>query len=288
MPDNKVQKSFLSPKTFLRIKGKLLDLSHPKVMGILNTTPDSFFDGGRYQNENAIIERCDTILNTGADIIDIGAYSSRPGAIHISEEEEWERLERTLNIIRKKHSEAVISVDSFRSDVVRKAVEYFAADIINDISAGNMDDKMFDTVARLQVPYIMMHIQGNPQTMQQNPYYENITTDILKYFATKIQKLKLKGVADIIIDPGFGFGKTIDHNYELLSHLDDFKITELPVLVGISRKSMIYKFLDIDIENALNGTTALNMYALQKGAKILRVHDVAEAVQTISLFEKLQ
>lgn len=275
----------LSKKT-INCNGKLIDLSTPIVMGILNITPDSFYDGGRNRTEELILEKVKKHISEGASLIDIGAYSSRPGAANVSETEEWQRLEPVLKLIRRHFSKIVISVDTFRSVVARKAVEEFQVSMINDISAGNLDAKMFETVAKLGVPYIMMHIQGTPQNMQQKPEYKNIIKEVSMYFAEKIERLKLLGVNDVIIDPGFGFGKTIEHNYELLQNLSDFKIFNLPILVGLSRKSMLYKFLETTPDEALNATTVVNTIALLKGANILRVHDVKEAMEAIKIVGK--
>lgn len=255
-------------------------------MGILNLTPDSFYDGGKYADVQLVVERVKTMLVEGADIIDIGAMSSRPGATIISEEEELERLLPVLEVLRKQFPKTVFSVDTFRSAVARQAIKN-GADIINDISAGTQDEQMFQAIADLQVPYIMMHMQGTPETMQKNPEYNDVIKEIGTFFARQIEKLKTIGVNDIIIDPGFGFGKNLDHNYQLLNELEYFNMFELPVLVGFSRKSMINKLLKIKPENALNGTTVLNVLALERGADIIRVHDVKEAKQAISIVEKL-
>ena len=273
---------------FINVNGKLMDLSEPQVMGILNVTPDSFYAGSRAETERDITQRIHQIVNEGASIIDIGAYSSRPNAQHISAEEEMSRLRTGLELIRKHCPEAPVSVDTFRADIARMCVEEYGVAIINDISAGNMDEQMFPTIARLGVPYIIMHMKGTPQNMQENPHYDHFLKEIFYYFSEKVQKLRDLGAKDIIIDPGFGFGKTIEHNYELMNHLEEFHLFELPILVGISRKSMIYKLLGITPEEALNGTTALNTIALTKGAHILRVHDVKEAVETIRIVEKMK
>ena len=273
---------------FINVNGKLMDLSEPQVMGILNVTPDSFYAGSRAETERDITQRIHQIVNEGASIIDIGAYSSRPNAQHISAEEEMSRLRTGLELIRKHHPEAIVSVDTFRADIARMCVEEYGVAIINDISAGNMDKQMFPTIARLGVPYIIMHMKGTPQNMQKNPHYDHFLKEIFYYFSEKVQKLRDLGAKDIIIDPGFGFGKTIEHNYELMNHLEEFHLFELPILVGISRKSMIYKLLGITPEEALNGTTALNTIALTKGAHILRVHDVKEAVETVRIVEKMK
>ena len=273
---------------YINANGKLMDLSEPQVMGILNVTPDSFYAGSRTETERDITQRIHQIVNEGASIIDIGAYSSRPNAQHISAEEEMSRLRTGLELIRKHYPEAIVSVDTFRADIARMCVEEYGVAIINDISAGNMDEQMFPTIARLGVPYIIMHMKGTPQNMQENPHYDHFLKEIFYYFSEKVQKLRDLGAKDIIIDPGFGFGKTIEHNYELLNHLEEFHLFELPILVGISRKSMIYKLLGTTPEEALNGTTALNTIALTKGAHILRVHDVKEAVETVRIVEKMK
>jgi len=265
----------------------LLDLSSPKVMAIMNITPDSFYDKSRFIGIESVKLRTNQIIEEGADIIDIGAYSSRPGAEHINENVEWNRLAPVLEIIRKIQPNIILSVDTFRSSIAQKAVNEFNVSIINDISAGNMDDNMFSTIANLNVPYIIMHMQGTPQTMQISPSYESLMKDIFLFFAPKVEQLTKLGVADIIIDPGFGFGKNMDENYELLAKLKEFQLFELPVLVGLSRKSMIYKLLNQTPNDALNGTSVLNAFALQNGAKILRVHDVKETVETVKLYNKL-
>ena len=273
---------------YINANGKLMDLSEPQVMGILNVTPDSFYAGSRAETERDITQRIHQIVNEGASIIDIGAYSSRPNAQHISAEEEMSRLRTGLELIRKHYPEAIVSVDTFRADIARMCVEEYGVAIINDISAGNMDEQMFPTIARLGVPYIIMHMKGTPQNMQENPHYDHFLKEIFYYFSEKVQKLRDLGAKDIIIDPGFGFGKTIEHNYELMNHLEEFHLFELPILVGISRKSMIYKLLGITPEEALNGTTALNTIALTKGAHILRVHDVKEAVECVKIVQKMK
>ena len=273
---------------YINTKGKLLDLSHPQVMGILNVTPDSFFSGSRKQSEAEIVERIEQITSEGGTMIDVGAYSSRPGAAHISEEEEMNRLRTGLSLINKYQPEAIVSADTFRANIAKMCVEEYGVSIINDISAGNMDSEMFATVAQLGVPYIMMHMQGTPQNMQDHPQYNHLMKDVFYYFSEKIQKLRDLGAKDIIIDPGFGFGKTIEDNYQLMNHLEEFHLFELPLLVGISRKSMIYKFLGTSPEEALNGTSVLNTIAIEKGAHILRVHDVKEAVEVVRLVEKMK
>lgn len=278
--------NIFSKKESINCNGQLLMLNKPIVMGILNITPDSFYDGGKYSEMPLIESQIEKILNEGATIIDVGAYSSRPGAMHISEEEELKRLSPVLQLINKKYPSAIVSVDTFRANIAEKVVKDYGVAIINDISAGEMDSKMFETIASLNIPYIIMHMKGTPQNMQQNPIYKNVINEIISYFSNKINQLKQLGVHDIIIDPGFGFGKTIEHNYELLNKLHKLRIFELPVLAGISRKSMIYKYLNKSPQEALNGTTVLNTLALTKGASILRVHDVQEAVEVINLYSK--
>ena len=273
---------------YINVNGSLLDLSQPRVMGILNVTPDSFYAGSRTQTEAEIVRRVKQIVSEGAAIIDIGAYSSRPNADNVSAREEMERLRMGLKILFEIQPDAVVSVDTFRADVARMCVEEYGVAILNDIAAGEMDADMFHTVAALNVPYIMMHMQGTPQSMQQHPHYDNLLEEVLLYFARKVQQLRDLGVKDIILDPGFGFGKTIEHNYELLSHLEDFRIFELPLLVGVSRKSMIYRLLDITPQEALNGTTVLDTICLLKGADILRVHDVKEAVETVRIVQAMR
>lgn len=268
---------------YLNVNGQLLDLSVPQVMGILNVTPDSFYSGSRMQTEADIAARARQILDEGASIIDIGAYSSRPQAEHISPEEEIKRLRVGLEVVNRNHPGAVVSVDTFRAQVAEYCVKEHGVAIINDIAAGEMDAQMFETVARLGVPYIMMHMQGTPQSMQREPHYENLLREVFLYFARKVQQLRNLGVKDIVIDPGFGFGKTLEHNYELMAHLEEFSIFELPLLAGVSRKSMIYRLLGGTPQDALNGTTVLDTIALMKGADILRVHDVREAVETVTI-----
>ena len=246
---------------YLNVNGQLLDLSVPQVMGILNVTPDSFYAGSRMQTEADIAQRAQQILSEGASIIDIGAYSSRPNAENISSEEEMHRLRMGLEILKRNHPDAIISVDTFRADVAEWCVKEYGVAIINDIAAGEMDSEMFETVARLGVPYIMMHMQGTPQSMQAEPHYDNLLKEIFMYFAKKIQQLRDLGVKDIVLDPGFGFGKTLEHNYELMAHLEEFKVFELPLLVGISRKSMIYRLFGSTPQEALNGTTVLDTIA---------------------------
>lgn len=277
----------LNQQSTINCAGKLLDLSEPKIMGILNVTPDSFYDGGQLENEKAILFQADKMLCEGASILDIGGMSSRPGAEVISVEEELKRVVPAVQSIAKNFPTAIISIDTVQGEVARKAVEN-GAHIINDISAGQIDESMYETVGELQVPYILMHMQGQPKTMQLNPNYDDIVHDVLDFFVGEIEDLRELGVKDIIIDPGFGFGKTIEHNYEMLQKMHVFQMLGVPILAGLSRKSMIYKVLDTTPKEALNGTSVLNMVALQQGAKILRVHDVKEAVQCVTLFNQLR
>ncbi|NJW53767.1 dihydropteroate synthase [Salinimicrobium oceani] len=272
---------------YINCKGRLIDFTTPKVMGILNLTPDSFFDGGSRKSKEEHLFHAEEMLQEGADFIDVGAYSSRPGAVDISEAEELKRLLPVVESLVKEFPEVLLSVDTFRSEVAKRAVEAGAA-MINDISAGNLDEKMLQTVANLQVPYIMMHMRGTPQTMKGLNEYEDLVQDILFYFSQKIREARAAGINDLIIDPGFGFSKNIRHNFELLSKSDLFKNLELPVLAGLSRKSLIYKTFDSTPDEALNGTTVLNTIALMKGANILRVHDVKEAVECVKLVEQLK
>jgi dihydropteroate synthase len=269
----------------INCKGKLVDLSSPKVMGILNLTPDSFYDGGKFKTENDILKQVEVMLFDGATFIDIGAYSSRPSAKHISQEEELGRLIPVLKTIISHFPEILISVDTFRSEVAKQSVNAGAC-MINDISAGSMDHKMFATIAKLQVPYVIMHMVGTPQNMQHNTLYKDLVQDIIFYFSEKIFELRRLGVNDIILDLGFGFSKTLDQNYELLSKLELFNFLDLPILTGLSRKSMLFKLLDIKPEEALNATSVANTIALQKGSNIIRVHDVKEAMETIIIVEK--
>lgn len=272
---------------YINANGKLLDLSTPCVMGILNATPDSFYAGSRMQTEAQIARRVEQMAQEGAGIMDVGAYSSRPGAADVSAKDEMERLRTALGVVRRLQPDAIVSVDTFRADVARMCVEEYGAAIINDISGGELDKDMFATVARLQVPYVLMHMQGTPQDMQQRPHYDSLLEDVFLYFARKVQQLRDLGVKDIILDPGFGFGKTLEHNYELLAHLEDFRIFELPLLAGVSRKSMIYRLLDTTPAEALNGTTVVHSICLLKGADILRVHDVHQAVEAVKIIMKM-
>lgn len=267
----------------INCRGRLVSLETPQVMGILNLTPDSFYAASRQQSEEAIAARCRQIVGEGGTMIDVGAYSSRPGAADVSAEEEMERLRRGLAVVRREVPDAIVSVDTFRAEVARMCVEEYGADIINDISGGQFDRDMFRTVARLGVPYILMHIKGKPQTMQQAPQYDDLMREVMLYFAERLLRLRELGVKDVIVDPGFGFGKTLEHNYELMAHLGEFRMLEAPLLVGISRKSMIYRLLGGSPEEALNGTTVLNTIALMKGAHILRVHDVRPAAEAVRM-----
>jgi len=271
----------------INCNGTLVDFSSPKVMGILNLTPDSFFDGGKYSSEKDIIIQVEKMISEGATFIDIGAYSSRPGAKSISEEEELNRILPIIKTLVKAFPKIIISIDTFRSNVVKQCVLNGAA-IINDISGGNLDKNMFKTIAKLQVPYIIMHMQGNPTNMQLKPTYHNIVQELLFYFSDKIEQLRKLGVNDIITDVGFGFGKTLEHNYQLLHHLQMFQNLDVPTLAGISRKSMLYKPLQIEPKSALNATTSANTIALMNGANILRVHDVKEAMDCIKIVDLLK
>lgn len=270
----------------INCKGKLIDLSSPKIMGILNLTPDSFYDGGKYKNESEILSQVYMMLKNGATFIDVGAYSSRPNADHISETEELNRLLPIITLILKEFPEILVSIDTFRSQVAKTGIEAGAA-LVNDISAGMLDEQMLEIVSKLQVPYIMMHMKGTPQTMQKQTDYDNLIKDILFYFSERIAKAKSFGIIDMIVDPGFGFAKTYEQNFEILNNLDLFNTLDKPILVGLSRKSMIYKTLENSAKEALNGTTVLNTIALQKKASILRVHDVKEAVECVKLVQQL-
>lgn len=270
----------------INCRGNLIDLTIPKVMGILNVTPNSFYDGGKYANEKALLNQAAKMLEEGATFIDIGAYSSKPSAEFVTETEETERLVPAVQLILQHFPEALISVDTFRANVTKAALEAGAC-IVNDIAAGGLDKQMMQTVAEFQVPYIMMHMKGNPQTMQSLAQYNNITKEVLFYFSEKIAQARSFGINDLIVDPGFGFAKTTEQNFELLDNLELFDRLELPILVGVSRKSMIYKTLETTAEFALNGTTVLNTIALQKGSNILRVHDVKEAIECVKLHQSL-
>lgn len=266
--------------------GKLIDLSVPKVMGILNVTPNSFYDGGKHSDEKTLLNHVEKMIIEGAAFIDIGAYSSKPGAEFVSEAAEMRRLVSVIKLVLKYFPETLISVDTFRSDVAKTAIETGAC-MVNDISAGTLDSIMMESVAKLRVPYIMMHMKGNPQTMQSLAHYSNITKEMLYYFSEKVAQARSFGINDLIIDPGFGFAKTVEQNFEVMNNLELFQMVELPLLVGVSRKSMIYKTLETSAEQALNGTSVLNTIALQKGANILRVHDVKEAMECIKLVSQL-
>ncbi|MBT9189953.1 dihydropteroate synthase [Zobellia russellii] len=270
----------------LNCKGRLIQLSTPKVMGILNCTPDSFYDGGKYRDNNSILKQTEKMLNDGATFIDVGGYSSRPGAEHVTEEEEIKRMLPLTELLLKHFPDIILSIDTFRSKVAAACLDAGAA-MINDISAGKLDDQMLPTVAKHRVPYIIMHMKGTPQTMQQQTTYNDLLVDIISYFSERINAAKALGIVDIVIDPGFGFAKTLEQNYEVLQKLGLFKNLEHPLLIGLSRKSMIYKVLKTDAKNALNGTTALNMAAIMNGANILRVHDVKEAYECVKLAEEL-
>ncbi len=270
----------------INCKGKLIDVTTPKVMGILNLTPDSFYDGGKYKNESEIVSQVETMLKNGATFIDIGAYSSRPNATHISEAEELQRLLPIITLLIEEFPEIIISIDTFRSEVAKQGIQAGAA-LINDISAGKLDENMLQTVANLQVPYIMMHMKGTPQNMKEHANYNNIMKELLFYFSERINEAKKLGIKDIIVDPGFGFAKNTAQNFEVLKHLELLETLKFPILAGVSRKSMIYKTLENTAQEALNGTTVLNTIALQKGATILRVHDVKEATETIKLTDQL-
>ncbi|WP_321826713.1 dihydropteroate synthase [Maribacter dokdonensis] len=270
----------------INCNGKLISLERPKIMGILNVTPDSFFDGGKYKDEASVLNQVDKMLNEGATFIDVGAYSSRPGAKEVDEDTELKRITPIVSLIINKFPDVILSIDTFRSNVAKACIENGAA-IVNDISAGLHDDNMLSTVAKLNVPYIMMHMRGTPKNMQQQTDYKDILKEVLFYFSERLSAAKALGVKDIIIDPGFGFAKNLEQNFELLKQMEVMSIIEHPLLAGISRKSMIYKTLDVTADQALNGTTALHMACLQKGAKILRVHDVREAVECTKLYEQL-
>lgn len=264
-----------------------LDLTSPVVMGILNVTPDSFYDGGKYLSETKVIGRIRQIVEEGAGIIDVGAYSSRPGAAFVDEKEELGRLAWAVELVRKYYPSVPVSIDTFRAGVAKEIVGCLGEVMVNDISGGTLDDGMFDFVASSGVPYIMMHIQGTPQTMQKNPVYDNVVADVRRFFTDRIARLNTTGFNNIILDPGFGFGKTLDHNYELMSGMDSYRDLGYPLLVGISRKTMIYKALGCTANEALNGTTVLNTISLMKGTSILRVHDVKEAVEAVKLVGRL-
>jgi dihydropteroate synthase len=286
MKQYEVGKRFLNSGYQINCRGRLINLEEPLVMGIINVTPDSFYEKSRVQALDSVLHRAEQIQEEGGLILDVGAYSSRPGADYISEEEEMSRLWPVLKAIRESWPDVLISLDTFRGRIAEKAVGDYGVDMINDISAGTLDETMFETIGKLNVPYILMHIQGTPDDMQKNPHYNDVTGEVILFLAKKVDQLRELGVSDIIIDPGFGFGKTIDHNYQLLRDLEQFKMFETPLLVGVSRKSMIYRFLGGNPEDALNGTSVLNTLALSQGANILRVHDVKEAVECVKLVSK--
>ena len=271
----------------LNCNGTLVSLAAPKILGILNLTPDSFYDGGKYTHVAHALKQCETMLVDGADFIDVGACSSRPGAEEVSEEEELGRLLPILEKARKEFPDALFSIDTYRASVAQKALE-IGAHMINDISAGEMDSEMLQTVGQFPVPYIAMHIQGTPKTMQKQPQYDDVVSDVIYFFSKKIGQCKNAGIDDVILDPGFGFGKTAHHNFKLLEQLEQFHLFHLPIVVGVSRKSMIYKTLNTSPAEALNGTTVLHTVALQKKAQLLRVHDVKEAKECVHLMEELQ
>jgi dihydropteroate synthase len=281
-------KRYFKVKNTLRYNGDLVDLTTPLVMGILNITPDSFYDGGRFDSLDKAVAHAAEMVADGASIIDIGACSTRPGAAEISVDEELKRVLPVITEIRKSFPSAILSVDTFRAVVAEKVVDAIGDCIINDISGGTLDNHMFETIARLKVPYVLMHIQGTPQTMQKNPTYQNVTKEVIKQLSEGVFRLHEMGVCDVIIDPGFGFGKNLDHNFELFNNLNAFRIFELPLLVGVSRKSMVYRFLGQTPDESLNGTTIFNTLALMGGAKILRVHDVKPAVEAIKIVERLK
>ena len=271
----------------INCRGKLVDLDRPKVMGILNLTPDSFYDGGKYANEAEVLNRVGSMLEEGAAFIDLGAYSSRPGAEHVSQEEERSRLMPMLRSILREFDDVIISIDTFRSAIAEEGIDH-GASMINDISAGSLDPEMFETIARLQVPYCIMHMRGTPQNMQRKTQYDNLVKEVISYFSEKVFSLRALGVNDIIIDPGYGFSKTLEQNYELLGRSELLKVLDLPILTGLSRKSMLYKLLDTGPQEVLAATVAAQSVALLKGTNILRVHDVREAVQTIDIIEKIK
>jgi dihydropteroate synthase len=279
---------FLKRKNSIDLGGELIDLSSPIVMGVLNVTPDSFYDGGAITDEKELIRRAGKMLTEGATILDVGAVSTRPGAESISTKEELDRLMPAVTAIRREFPEVPISIDTYRSWVALQVMEKIGPVIVNDISGGELDSKMFETIGKLQVPYILTHMKGTPQTMQNNPQYENVVREVSSWLSEKVRKLTKAGVHDVVIDPGFGFGKEIVHNYKLLNHLDSFKVFQLPVMVGVSRKTMIWRVLDTTPEESLNGTTVLNTMALIGGADILRVHDVKEAMEAVLLFHAIK
>lgn len=279
---------FLKRKSTINLNGRIIDLAQPVVMGIINVTPDSFFDGGKYKTEKKVLKRAEEILAHGGSIIDIGAVSTQPGKEGISTKDEIDRLLPAVKAVKKEFPEAAVSIDTYRSWVALKIIEDCGPCIVNDVTGGNFDDHMFETIGKLGVPYILMHMLGTPLKMQENPEYEDIIRDISLFFTERVKQLTKAGVKDVIIDPGFGFGKTLDHNYELLNRLDSFKVFQLPLLVGMSRKSMIYKLLATNPDEALNGTSVVNTLALMGGADILRVHDVREAVEAVRILKRIR
>lgn len=279
---------FLKRKNTINLDGRILDLAKPVVMGILNVTPDSFFDGGKYKTEKKVLKRAEEILEQGGTVIDIGAVSTKPGAEGISTKDEIDRLLPAVKAVKKAFPDAFVSIDTYRSWVALTVIEECGPCMVNDVSGGEFDDHMFDTVGKLNVPYILMHMLGTPLKMQENPQYEDIIRDISLFFTDRVKRLTKAGVKDIIIDPGFGFGKTMEHNYELLNRLDSFKVFQLPLMVGASRKSMIFKLLGNNPDDALNGTTVINTLALMGGSDILRVHDVREAVEAVRILNMIR
>jgi len=279
---------FLKRKNSVNLGGELIDFSVPVVMGIINVTPDSFYDGGKLEDKKVLLTMVEKMVTDGVAILDVGGISTRPGAPIISTKIELERLLPAVKAIRKEFPEIPISIDTFRSWVAVRVIDEIGPIIVNDISGGSLDSKMFETVGKMEVPYILTHIQGTPKTMQDNPQYDDVIKDISTFFGEKVKRLTKLGVNDVIIDPGFGFGKNLDHNFELLNRLDSFKVFQLPVMVGASRKSLVCKTLKVKPEDALNGTSVVNTLALMGGADILRVHDVKEAVETVKIFEKLK
>ncbi|HZL12452.1 MAG TPA: dihydropteroate synthase [Prolixibacteraceae bacterium] len=279
---------FLKRKNTINLNGRIIDLSQPVIMGILNVTPDSFFDGGKYKTEKKVVKRAEEILEQGGTVIDIGAVSTQPGLEGISTKDELDRLLPAVKAVKKAFPDAFVSIDTYRSWVALKVIEDCGPCIVNDVSGGDFDVHMFDTVGKLGVPYILMHMQGTPLKMQMNPEYDDIIRDISLFFTDRVKKLNKARVKDVILDPGFGFGKTLEHNYELLNRLDSFKVFQLPLMVGVSRKSMIYKLLGAKPEEALNGTTTVNTLALMGGSDILRVHDVREAAESIRIMNMIR
>ena len=279
---------FLKRKNTLNLNGRILDLAQPVVMGIINVTPDSFFDGGKYKTDKKVVNRAEEILEQGGTVIDIGAVSTQPGKEGISTKDEIDRLLPAVKAVRKEFPDAFLSIDTYRSWVALKVIEDCGPCIVNDVSGGNFDVHMFDTIGKLGVPYVLMHMQGTPLKMQENPVYEDIIRDISLFFTDRVKQLTKAGVKDVIIDPGFGFGKLLEHNYELLNRLDSFKVFQLPLMVGVSRKGMIYRLLGSNPEEALNGTSVVNTLALMGGADILRVHDVREAVEAVRILNKVR